>query len=61
MTVKTTMHQMPRRFERSVPAGYRPHLTWGTGPHPPMIYRSPCARHWDPWVRSPALLMTSSR
>ena len=34
MTVKTTMHQMLRRFEWSVPDGYRPQLTWGTGPVP---------------------------
>ncbi|ORB21813.1 cytochrome P450, partial [Mycolicibacterium monacense] len=34
MTVKTTMHQMLRRFEWSVADGYRIPLTWGTGPTP---------------------------
>jgi cytochrome P450 len=34
MTVKTTMHQMLRRFEWSVADGYRLPLTWGTGPTP---------------------------
>lgn len=34
MTVKATMHQILRRFEWSVPAGYSPRLTWGTGPTP---------------------------
>lgn len=34
MTVKATMHQMLRRFEWRVPAGYRVPLTWGTGPMP---------------------------
>lgn len=34
MTVKATMHQILRRFEWSVPAGYYPRLTWGTGPTP---------------------------
>lgn len=34
MTVKTTMHQMLRRFEWSVPDDYRPQMTWGTGPTP---------------------------
>ncbi|MGV0744889.1 cytochrome P450 [Mycolicibacterium sp. XJ870] len=34
MTVKTTMHQMLRRFEWGVPDDYRIQLTWGTGPTP---------------------------
>ncbi|WNG88456.1 cytochrome P450 [Mycobacterium sp. ITM-2016-00317] len=34
MTVKATMHQILRRFEWSVPEGYYPRLTWGTGPTP---------------------------
>lgn len=34
MNVKAIMHQLLRRFEWSVPAGYRPRLTWGTGPTP---------------------------
>lgn len=34
MTVKATMHQLLRRFHWSVPADYRPQLTWGTGPTP---------------------------
>ena len=34
MTVKATMHQMLRRFEWTVPEGYRVPLTWGTGPTP---------------------------
>ncbi|MFB1295758.1 cytochrome P450 [Mycobacterium sp. pW049] len=34
MTVKATMHQILRRFEWSVPAGYTPRMTWGTGPTP---------------------------
>lgn len=34
MTVKTTMHQMLRRFDWSVPDDYRLRLTWGTGPTP---------------------------
>ncbi|STZ88737.1 cytochrome P450 [Mycolicibacterium fortuitum] len=34
MTVKSTMHQMLRRFEWSVPKNYRLQLTWGTGPMP---------------------------
>ena len=34
MTVKATMHQILRRFEWSVPSGYIPRMTWGTGPTP---------------------------
>ncbi|WP_199256681.1 cytochrome P450 [Mycolicibacterium mengxianglii] len=34
MNVKAIMHQLLRRFEWSVPPGYRPRLTWGTGPTP---------------------------
>ncbi|MCX5043141.1 cytochrome P450 [Aldersonia sp. NBC_00410] len=34
MTVKTTMHQLLRRFEWSVADDYRLPLTWGTGPTP---------------------------
>ncbi len=34
MTVKTILHGMLRRFEWTVPDGYRVPLTWGTGPMP---------------------------
>jgi cytochrome P450 len=34
MNVKAIMHQLLRRFEWTIPAGYRPRLTWGTGPTP---------------------------
>ncbi|CAJ1510674.1 cytochrome P450 [[Mycobacterium] burgundiense] len=34
MNVKAILHQLLRHFEWSVPAGYRPQLTWGTGPTP---------------------------
>jgi cytochrome P450 len=46
MSVKTTMHQLLRRFEWTVPTGYRVPLTWGTGPTPadclPLNTRRPC-------------------
>jgi cytochrome P450 len=34
MTVKTILHGLLRRFEWTVPDGYRVPLTWGTGPMP---------------------------
>ncbi len=34
MNVKAVMHQMLRRFVWTVPNGYRPRMTWGTGPTP---------------------------
>ncbi len=34
MEVKSILHQMLQRFEWTVPAGYRPELTYGTGPTP---------------------------
>jgi cytochrome P450 len=34
MTVKSVMHQMLLRFDWSVPPGYEPPMTWGTGPTP---------------------------
>ncbi len=34
MTVKTVMHKLLRRFQWSLPDGYRVPLTWGTGPTP---------------------------
>ena len=34
MTVKVTMHHMLRRFRWTVPQGYQPTMTWGTGPTP---------------------------
>ncbi|MHC9295825.1 cytochrome P450 [Mycobacterium sp. LTG2003] len=34
MNVKAIMHQLLRRFQWHVPAGYRPRMTWGTGPTP---------------------------
>ncbi|WP_370331850.1 cytochrome P450 [Mycolicibacterium hippocampi] len=34
MNVKVIMHQLLRHFDWSVPGGYRPRLTWGTGPTP---------------------------
>ena len=34
MNVKVVMHQLLRHFDWSVPGGYRPRLTWGTGPTP---------------------------
>ncbi|WP_342801264.1 cytochrome P450 [Nocardia sp. No.11] len=34
MTVKSIMHRMLLRYEWSVPVGYQPPLTWGTGPTP---------------------------
>lgn len=34
MTVKTILHGMLRRFEWTVPSGYRVPMTWGTGPTP---------------------------
>ncbi|HEX2213771.1 MAG TPA: cytochrome P450, partial [Mycobacterium sp.] len=34
MNVKVVMHQLLRRWEWRVPSGYRPLLTWGTGPTP---------------------------
>lgn len=34
MNVKVIMHQLLRHFDWCVPDGYRPPLTWGTGPTP---------------------------
>ena len=34
MNVKAVMHRLLRRFVWSVPKGYRPRMTWGTGPTP---------------------------
>lgn len=34
MNVKAITHQLLRRFQWHVPAGYRPRMTWGTGPTP---------------------------
>ena len=34
MEVKSILHQMLQRFEWTVPAGYKPELTYGTGPTP---------------------------
>lgn len=34
MNVKAIMHQLLRHFDWRVPSGYRPQLTWGTGPTP---------------------------
>jgi cytochrome P450 len=34
MNVKAIMHQLLREFDWQVPAGYRPRMTWGTGPTP---------------------------
>ena len=34
MNVKAVMHQLLRHFDWHVPAGYRPMMTWGTGPTP---------------------------
>ncbi|KWX60231.1 cytochrome P450 [Mycobacterium sp. NAZ190054] len=34
MSVKTIMHRLLRQFDWRVPSGYRPRLSWGTGPTP---------------------------
>lgn len=34
MNVKVIMHHLLRRWEWRVPSGYRPQLSWGTGPTP---------------------------
>ena len=34
MSVKVTMHHLLRHFRWSVPRGYQPTMTWGTGPTP---------------------------
>ncbi|PRC43490.1 cytochrome P450, partial [Mycobacterium sp. ITM-2017-0098] len=34
MSVKVVMHQLLRQFEWRVPSGYRPRMSWGTGPTP---------------------------
>ena len=49
MNVKAVMHQLLRHFDWHVPAGYRPMMTWGTGPTPadglPITLRSRGSEH----------------